>query len=53
MHEKYLKRTRLLLTYQAGPAVKNVNGKNAYDLASEKGFDDIVKLFDDAGYKNG
>lgn len=53
MHEKYLERIELLLKYKADPRIENARGKSAYDLANEKGFDDIVKLFEDAGYKNG
>lgn len=50
MHEKYLERIQLLLSYKADPTIENAQGKNAYELANEKGFDDIVKLFDNAGY---
>ena len=52
MHKKYLERIELLLQYKADPTIDNTRGKNAYNIAEEKGFDDIVKLFDDAGYKN-
>ncbi len=53
MHEKYLERIGLLLKYKANPTIKNAQGKSAYDIANEKGFEDIVRLFDEAGYKNG